>query len=177
MSTGCRYILVFVILYPFYLSRSPNPLKIYHNVFIELATKYSKRVLNQSHATKYSKHQKQSLSNNFKKKSLSNTNNWGKRSDTFNKEVEHLMPQQQLDNEIFSKRIWLEEERPEQNSDVPEIPKDDVTSLRLSPIRRSDMKRILRSDMYRILYSQGSLLDLFPPPGFLYKVEWKTKKI
>ena len=168
---------MFVILYHFFSSRSPNPLKIYQKVFIELATKYSKRVLNQSHSTKYSKHQKRSLSNTLKKKSLSNTNNWGKRSDTMNKEVEQLMPQQQLDNEIFSKRIWLEEKKPEQNSDVPEIQKVDVTSSRLSPIRRSDINRILRSDINRILYTQGSLLDLFPLPGFFHKVEWIRNKL
>lgn len=94
-----------------------------------------------------------------------------------NKEVEQLMPQQQLDNEIFSKRIWLEEKKPEQNSDVPEIQKVDVTSSRLSPIRRSDINRILRSDINRILYTQGSLLDLFPLPGFFHKVEWIRNKL
>merc|ERR1712029_737234 len=121
--------------------RSPNPLKIYQKVFIELATKYSKR---------YPKHPK---------RSLSKYENWGKRSDTMNKEVEDLMSQQQLDNEIFSKRIWLEEKKPEKNSDVQEILKDDVASLRLSPFRKLDLNTI-RS---RILHIHGSPLDLFPP--------------
>jgi len=132
---------------------SPNPLKIYHKVFVDLATKYSKfskRVLNQSHTARYPKHPK---------RSLSNRENWGKRSDTMHKEVEDLMSQQELDNEIFSKRIWLEGKKPEKSSDVQEIPKDadDVTSSRLSPGRRSDLNRI------RILHNHGSPMDLFPP--------------
>ena len=129
-----------------YSSRSPNPLRIYHKVFIELATEYSKRVLNQSHTARYPKQQK---------RSLSNRENWGKRSDTMNKEVEDLMPQQ-LDNEIFSKRIWLEEKKPEKNSDIQEILKDDVTSSRLSPIRKLDLNGM------RILHNHGSPFDLFP---------------
>ena len=121
----------------FYSSRSPNPLKIYHKVFIDLATKYSKKFLNQSQSATYLKPQKRSLSNKV---------NWGKR----------------LDNEILSKRIWLEETKPEKNSDVQEIPRDDVTSSRLSPIRKSDMLS-LRLNRIRILYNHRSMFDLFPP--------------
>ena len=140
---------MFVILYyTLYSSRSPNPLRIYHKVFIELATEYSKRVLNQSHTARYPKQQK---------RSLSNRENWGKRSDTMSKEVEDLKSKQQLDNEIFSKRIWLEEKKPEKDSDIQEILKDDVTSSRLSPIRKLDLNRI------RFLHNHGSLFDLFPP--------------
>ena len=124
----------------------PNPLKIYHKVFVDLATKYSKRFLNQSQSATYLK---------LPKRSLSNKENWGKRSDTMKKEVEDLRPRQ-LDNEILSKRIWLEETKPEKSSDVQEIPRGDVTSSRLSPIRKSDVLS-LRLNRIRILYNHFKL--------------------
>ena len=116
----------------FYSSRSPNPLKIYQKVFIDLATKYSKHP----------------------KRFLSNTKNWGKRSDTLSKEVDHSIPHL-LNNKIFGKRIWLEENKPKQNSNAPESKKDDVISSRISDIRRSDMNT--RLFLYNMFSNHGSL--------------------
>lgn len=125
---------------------SPNPLKIYQKVFIDLAAKYSKHP----------------------KRFLSNTRNWGKRSDTLSKELEHSIPPL-LDNKIFSKRLWLEENKPEQNSNAPESKKDDVISSRISYIRRSDMNT--RLFLYNMFSNHGpltpgrcSLLDLIHEP-------------
>ena len=107
-------------------SRSPNPLKIYQKVFIDIATKYSKQ----------------------QKRFLSSTKNWGKRSDPTNKEVEHSMPDQ-LENKIFSKRIWLEENQPEKNVNALEPKKDEVIRSRISYIRRSDqIRRRFLYDMF-----------------------------
>ena len=125
MSIGCRYFWCFHFFYrqPFYSSRSPNPLKIYQKVFIDIATKYSKQ----------------------QKRFLSSTKNWGKRSDT-KKEVEHSMPNQ-LDNKIFNKRIWLEEK--EKNVNALEPKKDDVIRSRISYIHRADqIRRRFLYDMF-----------------------------
>ena len=107
-------------------------MKIYRKVFIDLATKYSKHP----------------------KRFLSNTKNWGKRSDTLSWEVEHSIPRL-LDNKIFSKRIWLEENNPEQNSNAPDSKKDDVISSRISYIRKSDMNT--RLFLYNMFSNHGSL--------------------
>ena len=127
MSIGCRYFVCFHFFYrqPFYSSRSPNPLKIYQKVFIDIAKKYSKQ----------------------QKRFLSSTKNWGKRSD-INKEIGHSLPDQ-LDNKIFSKRIWLEEKQPEKNVNALEPKKDDVIKLRMSYVHRSDqIRRRFLYDMF-----------------------------
>ena len=55
----------------------------------------------------------------------------------------------QLDNKIFSKRIWLEENQPEKNVNALVPKKDDVIRSRISYIRRSDhIRRRFLYDMF-----------------------------
>ena len=55
----------------------------------------------------------------------------------------------QLENKIFSKRIWLEENQPEKNVNALEPKKDEVIRSRISYIRRSDqIRRRFLYDMF-----------------------------
>ena len=118
----------------FFTSRSPNPFKIYPKVFMELTKKLSKP----------------------QKRSLSNTQNWGKRSD---KVKDPLYPStaNQLENS-FIKRIWQEAVEPISTRPAdkpPESSKDDVFSFRISGIWGMDVNRRF---LYNLFPDHGPLL-------------------
>ena len=54
----------------------------------------------------------------------------------------------QIDNNIISKRIWLEEKQPEKNVNALEPKKDDVIKLRMSYVHRSRPDQIRRRFLY-----------------------------
>ena len=114
----------------FLSSKSPSPLNIYQNVFIELATKYSKH----------------------KKRFLSNTGNWGKRSGSLKKEDHNKL--------ISSKRIWQEQPRPENDALYPQ--KDDVirTRIFLNPRTHKYIK-------YKKLFYKFGIRE-YAPWGFIH---------
>ena len=55
----------------------------------------------------------------------------------------------QLDNKNFNKRIWLDENQPEENVNALEPKKDDVIRSRISYVTRSDqIRRRFLYDMF-----------------------------